>query len=114
MHNTPSLGPVETDTSEAYAPRSQTEWAISLMGLHTVLHTYTAVACSAVSGGCSLFPWMLINSVISAYPVGQNLRGPIQPNETQKHFTPSDCSSLSLGLCSCWGTTFMAARFLKS
>lgn len=54
MHNTPSLGPVETDTSEAYASRSQTEWAISLMGLHTVLHTYKAVACSAVSGGCCI------------------------------------------------------------
>lgn len=50
--------------------------------------THTAVAYSTVFGGYSLFPWLLINSVILAHPTGQSPRGPIYPNETQRHFTP--------------------------
>lgn len=60
--------------------------------IHSVLHT--AVAYSAVSGGYSLFYWLLINSVISAHPMGQNLSGAIHPNETQRHFTPRNYGSL--------------------
>lgn len=54
----------------------------------TLCVAHTAVAYSTVFGGYSLFPWLLINSVILAHPTGQSPRGPIYPNETQKHFTP--------------------------
>lgn len=49
---------------------------------------HTAAAYSAVSGGYSLFPWLLTKPVISAHPTAQSPRGPIHPNETQRHFTP--------------------------
>lgn len=54
----------------------------------TLCIVHTAEAYSAVLGGYSLFPWLLIKPVISAHPMGQRPRGPIHPNATQRHFTP--------------------------
>lgn len=63
----------------------------------TLCVAHTAVAYSAIFGGYGLFPWLLIHSVISAHPTGQNPRGPIHPNETQRHCTPKKLQLTVMG-----------------